>query len=60
MLSDLLVIVLKPNKACLISCYFLIINEKQNEGNLNAILPHFPSFDQSDTCSVNYGVVSEP
>lgn len=30
MLSDLIVIALKPNKARLISCYFVIINESNN------------------------------
>lgn len=35
MLSDLIVTVLKPNKACLISCCFIIINEITTWGQFN-------------------------
>lgn len=50
MLSDLIVTVLKPNKACLISCYFIIINEITTRGqfNRNTAPQHFRSFAQSD------------
>lgn len=46
MLSDLTVSVLKPNKACLIPCYFIINNEITTWGQFNH------SFDQSDNMTL--------
>lgn len=55
--------VLKPNKACLISCYFISINEitTRRQFNRQTASQHSRSFDRSDNatlCYENYSLCS--